>query len=246
MPNIAHNILTVKNTGNKFENLKTIFKAINGDKPEPFNTLIPMPDEIRETEFIEGHVIFSKGYDGDLSICPDDLLSNLALQSPENRELRDKYLQDKYGATNWYVWAFKNWHTKWEALDVKFEYENDDEFRVEFKTAWGPPMAFFEAISEQFPDLTFALDLFSLEGGYMAAGGYAPDYPISIDSHVDYLDIKAAPEMVANKLPLSDSFIEFGRRFSEFPIKGNITREDGSEIEPNLNTNKSKNGNDAL
>ena len=55
----------------------------------------------------------------------------------------------------WYEWNIANWGTKWDV------YENTeisrDEWRLNFDTAWSPPIPFVEKLSKLYPTLTFTV-----------------------------------------------------------------------------------------
>lgn len=44
-----------------------------------------------------------------------------------------------YGAANWYDWNVKNWGTKWNAMDVTCNREDDSTVVCDFDTAWSFP-----------------------------------------------------------------------------------------------------------
>ena len=48
---------------------------------------------------------------------------------------------------NWYDWNIANWGTKWEASVYSHERTDDNTIRVNFDTAWCPPIAFYEFLS---------------------------------------------------------------------------------------------------
>lgn len=70
----------------------------------------------------------------------------------------------KYGVTDWYNWALKNWGTKWNAcsaepLDDIFirEESSTHKFNYGFETAWSMPNALMEKFSQMFPHLSFTI-----------------------------------------------------------------------------------------
>ena len=48
---------------------------------------------------------------------------------------------------NWYDWNIANWGTKWEASVYSHERTDDNTIRVNFDTAWCPPIALYEFVS---------------------------------------------------------------------------------------------------
>jgi hypothetical protein len=51
---------------------------------------------------------------------------------------------------NWYNWNVENWGTKWDVTHVT-TWERDDEMSISmsFDTAWGPPTALYDHITEE-------------------------------------------------------------------------------------------------
>jgi hypothetical protein len=60
-----------------------------------------------------------------------------------------------------YNWCIDNWDTKWDACYADLDDSQDEVLRYNFQTAWSVPMAVFNAMTEQFPNLTF--DIRSIE-----------------------------------------------------------------------------------
>lgn len=48
---------------------------------------------------------------------------------------------------SWYTWNVENWGTKWEASIYSWEKLNDNSIRINFDTAWSPPIAFYEFLA---------------------------------------------------------------------------------------------------
>lgn len=66
---------------------------------------------------------------------------------------------EKYGAKDWYDWANMFWGTKWNTSDTSIIYDNtspmmpgDRTVRIEFNTAWAPPMPVYEVLAKKFPN----------------------------------------------------------------------------------------------
>ena len=49
---------------------------------------------------------------------------------------------------NWYDWNISNWGTKWETSVYSWEKLNDNSIRMNFDTAWSPPLAFYEFLAQ--------------------------------------------------------------------------------------------------
>ena len=62
-------------------------------------------------------------------------------------------VREKYGYTDWYDWACKNWGTKWNACHCSIV-DND---HISFDTAWAAPVPIFEALAKRYPDRTITV-----------------------------------------------------------------------------------------
>ena len=52
--------------------------------------------------------------------------------------------KDETGADNWYSWCPKHWGTKWDAMSVSVERDEDRKrLTYHFQTAWSPPTPWF-------------------------------------------------------------------------------------------------------
>jgi len=59
---------------------------------------------------------------------------------------------------NWYDWRVQHWGTKWDVGDVHAAEGSATSVEFSFDTAWAPPTALIEKVSEDFPGLRFRLD----------------------------------------------------------------------------------------
>lgn len=50
---------------------------------------------------------------------------------------------------NWYNWNIEHWGTKWEAGIIDWERQDDNTIWVSFDSAWSPPCALYEYLTEQ-------------------------------------------------------------------------------------------------
>jgi len=128
MPNWSYNILNASD-----EVLKQI---VNEEGEIDFNTVIPMPKELK----------------GTVSPNRDDT---------QEKKDASKNLIEKYGSNNWYDWSCENWGTKWNGVsDEPYSYvigSGDTLFTygegiIHFRTAWSYPEGFIEALSKKFPN----------------------------------------------------------------------------------------------
>ena len=84
----------------------------------------------------------------------------------------------------WYGWNIENWGTKWEASVYDFERLDDNNIRVNFDTAWGPPIALYDYLFENGYDTTAYYD----ESGMAFCG----KYEYGSDDSYDYSDMNSA------------------------------------------------------
>ena len=139
MPNWCYNTVRISGHGNY--KVEKLMEAVKGRKveqdgkeyqaPFSFNSIVPMPEDIRDTT------------------------SPTRISETNTQEQVDA-LQEKYGVTNWYDWAIKNWGTKWDLNafhdDTQVNYHEDaNEVTYRFDTAWSPPQLVHEALVEQYP-----------------------------------------------------------------------------------------------
>lgn len=73
------------------------------------------------------------------------------------REKKNKELEKKYGADNWYDWHCLNWGTKWDLYDTEIISRKKRSVQYFFDTAWSPPLTGFVRISRLYPKLKFLL-----------------------------------------------------------------------------------------
>jgi hypothetical protein len=73
-----------------------------------------------------------------------------------------------------YDWCITNWGTKWGLYDIELTDDGSESgsLAYTFQTAWSPPVPVIQAMSKQFPSLTFALDYFEGLMGFMGSVEY--------------------------------------------------------------------------
>jgi hypothetical protein len=69
----------------------------------------------------------------------------------------------------WYWWCIENWGTKWEPSIYSFERVNDNTLKISMDTAWGPPVALYNYMTEQ----GYTIDAFYNEEGMAFCGHYS-------------------------------------------------------------------------
>ena len=121
-------------------------KAFDKDGKFQFANLKPMPKELDITSGFKG-----KG-------------------TPEQKELEKQQAENikKYGHKDWYDWNLANWGTKWDVEAYDDEPNEEEYIRLQFDTAWSPPIEFYTHIKADFPNLD--ISWFYDEPGMQFAG----------------------------------------------------------------------------
>jgi hypothetical protein len=228
---LVHTRLTIKNTGSGFNELLALFTKLGDENPAPFNSLIPMPSEIVDTEATEfddaryehevEQIYFSaamydkNNYGNKIPISP------LEIAKYRSFDANKENLYEKYGIRNWRQWSIKNWGTPWEANNISIKHHNKKEVLISFTTDQ-PAYEMLVVIADKFPELTIAYDIYSYDkfSPLSRSGGFAPDLRFNIDGGFEV----SSQEEGYRGLLLSDKFLEFCDRFSRFPIGGTLLR----------------------
>ena len=53
---------------------------------------------------------------------------------------------DLLDGDGWYEWRIKHWGTKWDAVHIVPSMAGDDVLRLQFDTAWSPPLPVYDAL----------------------------------------------------------------------------------------------------
>jgi len=105
-----------------------------------------------------------------------------------------------------YKWQADHWGTKWDVSDVYFDYDQASFIILEFSTAWGPPISFFEKVCGDFPELSFELTFH--EGGMGFAGKCTFDQGELVDEEElpieDFIGYHTDEEDEEGEKPLSE------------------------------------------
>lgn len=192
MPNHIQNRLVVK--ANQVEELKMFLDAIRGFDSEDnfidFNKIIPMPEEIKNTESsskvddaiyyylvnTEQEWLINKILK--YSISRMDRFANFSQEElNEMFAIGQQYVNNwkRYGAKDWYDWSRINWGTKWNAYNTDLEYIDECEVVIYFQTAWSGVPDIIAEITERFPTLTFEYAYSDEDMGYNCGKGYGED-----------------------------------------------------------------------
>lgn len=89
-----------------------------------------------------------------------------------------------------YDWSVQNWGTKWDADIIDWDRTSDNEITIYCNTAWSPPIALYEYLTEQ----GWEVDALYHESGMCYAGTYTSDggdqyyeYSVSDQNTIDDL-----------------------------------------------------------
>jgi hypothetical protein len=161
-----------------------IRKDKDGDDQLEFETIIPMPSELRDTEarssypyvwalggelYASRHLLrkFNLREAGatplayrwvrDLGITSREGLLHWATENhPDELAVAIRAMDNERatGYRDWYDWRCDNWGCKWGCSE--FAWQNDDQTAFYMMTPWSAPVPIFEKLVELFPTLTFA------------------------------------------------------------------------------------------
>jgi hypothetical protein len=149
MPNWYHSKLTIQNTCSGFEKIKAVFTPDQYKECHPFQSIIPPPVDLLMS---------------DINMLNDSSLQKLTnLKRKEGVEQKEQKNLIKFGVKDLYDWKVGNWGTKWDACDLIVRYDNDEEFQVDFDSAWSPPIPVFEKIIQDNPNLSIFISMYSWE-----------------------------------------------------------------------------------
>ena len=121
---------------------------VTGDSAFDLNKIVPMPLELRN---IQSGSTTINGVRFPLWVEKDG--KDVGLTPEETRSLLKRF-----GATNWYDWACRNWGTKWNTQDVEDVVVRDKELQYHFETAWETPYEALRTLSTMYPRLRFCVE----------------------------------------------------------------------------------------
>ena len=160
MPNWCMNKVTISSkNGDGEELLQRIKNEVSEDYSEEvkgetvtgtlefsFNSIIPMPEEVRNTNSPNNIVATQEEADAYNEEHKND---DFHRHAQTQQQVDDLYA--KYGVANWYDWANQHWGTKWNVNEPELE-DDGYELTYHFDTAWSPPVPIYEALAEKYPD----------------------------------------------------------------------------------------------
>jgi len=173
MPNWCQNVLTLTH-----ENPEVIKRAesafVNGKFLEEF---IPTPEELKS----------------------DDSTTRGGPNSEKYDKLREQLL-DKYGYDSWYHFRINEWGTKWDVGDAHGINEvSENSLCVYFDSAWSPPIAAYEKLSDL---IGFKVEAYYCEEGVGFCGKW------TTEGGDEEYEIPSSLEEIKEKIPaeLDDMF----------------------------------------
>ena len=196
MPNWCYNSLCV--SGNKEILADFVSK-----------TLVPR-NMSSEEEYDESHKFtfnilhpIPKALQGNFSPLPK-------LEGEDDTQYKERMAENVrlYGAEDWYDWHRYNWGTKWDASSTCVEQLDDQNFNVQFHTAWSPPIDWFEKVIPMYPQLEFDL-IFDEESqdycGRMTGNNGEIDLQVGKPYFTDYEEKRVIYDMSKGKWKYEDS-----------------------------------------
>lgn len=147
--------------------VEKVSECLRSDEADvDFNNLIPMPDWVmrdcygKEADSLSAYR-YLHGYSMDMNMCSlvnmyqhkgenlDDVISRLEREGHIDLKLGERAFlnEQEHGDTSWYLWTFKNWGTKYNAVRTGWKKN-----KVYFETPWSAPFPIFQALAERFPD----------------------------------------------------------------------------------------------
>ena len=147
MPNWCYN--RVSFYSDNVDEISAIAKIFESD--EPFNTILPSPDW-KTTPNDKGELPIKR-----------------EMKSPKTGEVFHTTFDFPDGTNDdrWYAWNNANWGTKWELGERECDHD-EETLECFFDTAWSPPEGIYNALREQFPDVS--ISWFWDEPGMQQAG----------------------------------------------------------------------------
>ena len=172
MPNWSYNNLSITGSAEKMKEFYDIALKpnINNDITFCFSNFFPMPEKIKNTIAPSASALGKKWINADTSKIRDITISEMLgsksdvelIPCENNTQEKCDALKKEFGADNWYEWNIIKYGTKWD-IDADDYVKADEEFNVNFDTAWSPPTQFLYNLQKMFPDLEMRLT-YQLEG----------------------------------------------------------------------------------
>tara|TARA_B100000427_G_scaffold41321_1_gene29999 strand:+ start:108 stop:569 length:462 start_codon:yes stop_codon:yes gene_type:complete len=149
MPNWCHNRVSFYSDNE--QEISDLYEIFESD--EVFQKILPAPDW-KNTPNDKGELPVKREH-----------------KNPDGKVVYTTYdFPDGQNDDRWYSWNVNNWGTKWEIGRDSIECDHFDgcSFECEFETAWSPPEGIYQALREQYPDVS--ISWFFDEPGMQVAG----------------------------------------------------------------------------
>lgn len=148
-----------------------------------FNHLVPLPEDL-ENHSSTPHIVAPYEY--------NDYVQRYGEYSVITINDAD-WLEETYGASNWFDWRCKNWGTKNEAHNVEVYADEPDRLALSFTNPWIAPVEYFNAIAEKY-NLTITVGvIYETEGFEIVYGDeehFANNFNVSeIKSEEEVVDL---------------------------------------------------------
>ena len=185
MPNWVINKVKFYGPDYKIKEIKEHVKT--EDSVFDFETIIPMPEDISDSETFSEAICLACKYARDRGETTCEAYEKhwdkrfTFNQCAERGEKIERVIQ-KYGASNWYDWRINNWGTKWNSHDATW-YGDDC---VVFDTAWSVPTGIYEKFAKMFPDVTAEIEFADEDLGNNCGTIFCKEGRCSIDFNEDF------------------------------------------------------------
>lgn len=165
MPNYIQNKLVVKNESS--EMIDKFIDFVSSEESDfDFNKIVPMPEEIKNTEESTKvsaalyYYLWRNGKEQEIYKIYTFPYTNNDYSNKSKSELDEMYalgeryynIYQKYGVISWYYWCLNNWGTKWNASYVSINTLSNGVI-IYFQTAWSGVPELIKKLSEMFPEL---------------------------------------------------------------------------------------------
>lgn len=174
MPNhIANKLVVESSKKGEIKRFLNFIKGNNKDEVIDFNTIIPMPNVLKDTEAstkTDKSVCYYLYVSNKLDELPkiiqyyqlqfpiEKILENSTQEELDKLYLNGKKYYDIYKETNfitWYDWCNWNWGTKWNAYSSYLGEVEEDTATIFFQTAWNGVSNIIIKLVSLFPNIHF-------------------------------------------------------------------------------------------
>ena len=194
MPNnISNQLIVTANTNEELQNFLTAIKGNNiSERTQQvidFNTIIPMPMPLRNSEsssYVDDCIFYYTHKTNQLDLG-EKILKYIRFYNMDRfkdkseSKLADMYktgevyvgYYNEFGAKDWYDWSIANWGTKWNAYYSDVNMLSDTTAEICFDTAWSGVPDIILKLIEMFPSLKFEYLFADEDMGYNCGSGYS-------------------------------------------------------------------------